>query len=89
MILFQQLQEILKIQGYSAKYNAPFFNEFVIDCPLPAAKVIKALAKKGILAGYDLGQTSKEFKNSLLICATETKTPQDIEMFVSALKGVK
>ncbi len=82
-------EKIAQLPNFKIKFAAPFFNEFVVDCPVPAAKVVKALAKKGILAGYDLGLTGKEFKNSLLICATETKTKQDIETLVAALKEVK
>ncbi|MBR4508075.1 MAG: aminomethyl-transferring glycine dehydrogenase subunit GcvPA [Elusimicrobiaceae bacterium] len=81
-------KEISKIDGFSIKYQKPFFNEFVINCPIPAKQVISKLAKKGILAGYDLGQVDKDLKNCLLICVTETKTEADIEKFVSCLRGI-
>lgn len=82
-------QEISKIEGFKIKYDKPFFNEFTVECPVPAVKIVKALSKKGILAGADLKAFCNDCKNALLVCATETKTPQDIETFVSALKGVK
>ena len=81
-------KEISKIEGFSLTYQKPFFNEFVITCPIPAKQIIKKLAKKGILAGYDLGEVDKTLKNNLLICATETKTDQDIEQFISCLRGI-
>ena len=81
--------KIAGLEGYSIKYSAPFFNEFVVKCPVAAARVIKYAAKKGVLAGFDLGLVSKDFKNELLVCATETKTAQDIEAFVNVLKGAK
>lgn len=80
--------KISKIDGFSIKYQRPFFNEFVINCPIPVKQVISKLAKKGILAGYDLGQVDKNLKNCLLVCATETKTEADIENFVSCLRGI-
>lgn len=81
-------KEISKIEGFSLTYQKPFFNEFVITCPLPAKQVINKLARKGILAGYDLGQVDKNLKNNLLVCATETKTEQDLAQFISCLRGI-
>ena len=80
--------KINEIEGFSLAYKKPFFNEFVINCPIPAKQVINNLAKKGILAGFDLGQIDKNFKNNLLVCATETKTEADLETFVSCLRGI-
>ncbi|MDR1124333.1 MAG: aminomethyl-transferring glycine dehydrogenase subunit GcvPA [Elusimicrobiota bacterium] len=81
-------QKICAVPGYGLAAQAPFFNEFLIRCPVPAAKVIKALAKKGITAGYDYGKVCKECKDLLLVCATETKTAADIEAYISALGGI-
>ena len=81
-------EKICQIEGFALAYKKPFFNEFVITCPLPAKQIIKKLAKKGILAGYDLGQIDKSLKNSLLICATETKTEQDLAQFISCLREI-
>ena len=80
-------QKICEVPGYSLLCKAPFFNEFIIKCPIPAAKVVKALAKKGINAGYDLGNVCKDCKDLLLVCATETKTARDIEAYINALGG--
>ena len=81
-------KEISHIKGFSLAYQKLFFNEFVVNCPVPAKQVISKLAKQGILAGYDLGQIDKSLKNSLLVCVTETKTQADIENFVSCLRGI-
>ncbi len=79
---------ISQIKGFSLAYQKPFFNEFVVNCPVPAKQIITKLAKKGILSGYDLGQVDKSLKNSLLVCVTETKTQADIENFISCLRGI-
>ncbi len=81
--------KITAVKGYSLRFDKPFFNEFIIDCPRPAAQIIDALAAKGICAGYDMGLVSKDFENSLLICASETKTHDDLERFVKELEAVK
>ena len=81
-------KKICEIQGYSLVADKPFFNEFLIKCPVPAKKIVKALAKKGILAGLDYGIICKDCKDMLLVCATETKTPADIEAYAAALRGI-
>ncbi|MDR0646270.1 MAG: aminomethyl-transferring glycine dehydrogenase subunit GcvPA [Elusimicrobiota bacterium] len=80
--------KICETPGYSLAANKPFFNEFLIKCPIPAAKIVKALAKKGIAAGYDYAHICKDCKDMLLVCATETKTVDDIEAYVAALRGI-
>ena len=84
-----QLAEMLgKIPGYRVKFTAPFFNEFVLECPIPAKQVIKKLAKKGISAGYALGADFKGMESCLLVCATETKTAADLQHYADALGGI-
>ncbi len=83
------LKDMLCSEGkYKLKFDKPFFNEFVLECPIPAAKIIKAAAKKGFLAGYDLGRVDKNLNNCLLICATETKTRKELEDFASFMRGI-
>jgi glycine dehydrogenase subunit 1 len=76
-------EAIAKIPGYRLKYSAPFFNEFVVTCPLPAAELSHRLEAKGIFAGLPLGG------NDLLVCVTETKSRGDIEAFCKALAETK
>ena len=84
-----QLAELLgKVPGFKLKFAAPFFNEFVLECPVPAKKVIQKLEKKGISAGYALGADWKGFENCLLVCATETKTEADLKAYAAALEGI-
>lgn len=62
----------------------PFLNEFAVDLaePLTADAVIEAAASKGILAGVKLSDTS------LLIAATETCAPGDIDDYVQLIKDL-
>lgn len=82
----KQLQNLLTgIPGVDKVFSSPFFHEFVIHLPTATADVLKELAKQGIQAGYDLSDDYPELKNCLLICATETKTPQDLIRFQQCL----
>ncbi len=65
-----------------------FFHEIVLKLPVPADRVIKKLAKLGIEAGFDLQNHYPELGHALLVCATETKTEEDLKAFVTALKTV-
>ncbi len=78
----QLAEKINTVKGFTVKTSAPFFNEFVVTCPVPAADVIKALEQKGIAAGYGLG--GKE----LLVCVTELRTEQDLQAYADALGGI-
>lgn len=77
-----------QVPGFQIKFTAPYFNEFVVQCPVAAKQVVKKLAKKGIGAGYALGADFKDMKNCLLVCATETKTEQELQAYAEALRGI-
>jgi glycine dehydrogenase subunit 1 len=81
-----RLAELLSgIGGCRLRFPAPFFQEFVLDLPADARAVRTALLKQGILAGYPLGSDFPGLERSLLICATETRTPDELEAYAAAL----
>jgi glycine dehydrogenase subunit 1 len=43
------------------------------------------LARRGIVGGLDITAVVPQLGNALLVCATETKLPADIESYASAL----
>ena len=79
------------LPGYTLKHRGPFFHEFVVECPIPAARVIDAAKKSGVLAGvalscdamHGMGDT-----NDLLIAVTEKRTRAEMDHLVEALKGI-
>jgi glycine dehydrogenase subunit 1 len=64
-----------------------FFNEFAVRLPRAAADVVEALADRNILAGVPFSRLDPEagMDDVLLVCATETTTPEDIAAFAHAL----
>jgi glycine dehydrogenase subunit 1 len=50
--------------------------------------VLRALADRGILGGFDLAEDYHGLGHALLVCATETKTSADIERYANALADV-
>lgn len=75
------------VEGYRLRFAAPFFHEFVLECPGDAAAVAARLAEQGILAGLTLGQHYPELKNCLLVAVTEKRTKEEIDAFAEALAG--
>lgn len=76
------------VAGFRLRFDGPFFNEFVLECPVPAGRVRNALLKDAILAGVPLGPFNADLENCLLVCVTEQRTDEEIERFVSALGRV-
>ena len=81
-------QEINKLDGYKVDMSKPFFNEFVISCPHPIAKVNAALLEEGIIGGYDLGKDYSHLENHMLLCVTEVNTKHEIDVLVATLGGL-
>ena len=73
------------VPGFRLRFDGPFFDEFALECPVPAERVRNALLKEGLLAGVPLGRRDKSLKNVLLVCATEQRTDEEIDRFVAAL----
>jgi glycine dehydrogenase subunit 1 len=76
------------IDGVSAAFQGPVFHEAVLRLDRPVAPVLRALAEHGILGGYDLQGDYPELGNTLLVCATETKTPEHLGQYAEALRAV-
>jgi glycine dehydrogenase subunit 1 len=66
-----------------------FFNEFTLKLPKPAAEVVEALTKKGVLGGVPASRLFPgAMQDLLLVAATETNTNEDLEAFAQALEEV-
>jgi glycine dehydrogenase subunit 1 len=80
--------KLCSINGVESAFNRASFHEKVLRLPKPVNEVLVALEEKGILGGYDLSKDFPELGNALLICATETKTEEDIDQYASSLQEV-
>jgi glycine dehydrogenase subunit 1 len=78
-------RRIAGLPGYSLRFSAPFFNEFVLQCPKPARNVLDQLAGHKIIGGLALSRFFPEMKNELLVCVTETPTKAEIDSLVEGL----
>lgn len=76
------------MDGVEAVFNRPTFHEKVLRLAKPVNEVLAALEEKGVLGGYNLSAEFPELGNALLVCATETRTEEDINQYASALREV-
>ena len=73
------------IDGVSVAFASPRFHEVVLRLPAPADRVLARMRAQGILGGIDLRDWYPELGSAVLVCATETRTEQDIHTYVEAL----
>jgi glycine dehydrogenase subunit 1 len=78
--------EITKLPGFSLRFEAPFFNEFVVNTPRTAAEINRALIDRQIVGGLDLQSFAPDLGEGLLICVTETADRRSIDRLVAALR---
>jgi glycine dehydrogenase subunit 1 len=86
----RELERALAAVGAPRVHAAPYLNEFAVRVP-DAAGVHAALLQRGVLAGLLLARwypDDPELRDALLVCATETTTPDEIERFAGTLREV-
>jgi glycine dehydrogenase subunit 1 len=77
--------QLTRQPGVRAAFASPYFHESVLVLDRPVAPVLRALADRGILGGFDLAAHYHGLGHALLVCATETKTSADIARYANAL----
>jgi len=77
--------EIAGIPGFALSYpETPFFREFVVNTPIPAARIVEKLLPAAIYPGVDMARFGAP--DRLMIAVTEKKNKADLDELVQALK---
>jgi glycine dehydrogenase subunit 1 len=85
----RRLTEILTtIGGVETIFDRPVFHETVLKLTAPVADVVSALQAHGVIAGYPLSEHYPELGEALLVCATETRTESDMQLYCTHLEQV-
>ena len=71
--------------GVEVAFAGGQFHEAVLKLDCPVAPVLERLAAEDIAGGLDLSAEYPELGNALLVCATETKSEEDIVRFGKAM----
>ncbi len=76
------------LDGIEPVFAGAGFHEAVLRLDRPPEPVLDALAQRDILGGIDLEADFPELGHCMLVCATETKTDQDIRHYADALADI-
>lgn len=76
--------KLLQLKGWKEVFSAPVYNEFALICPDPQL-VNEKLKNEGIIGGYELQKYYPELKNTLLFCATEMVSKEDIDRVIDII----
>lgn len=69
---------LLKLAGWKEVFSAPVYNEFALRCP-DAQAVNEKLKAAGMIGAYDLQKDYPALENTLLFCATEMLSKDDMD----------
>ncbi len=81
-------ERLAAIDGVQRVFAAPFFHELVLRLSAPVDDVLRALRAQGILGGYALARDYPGLADCLLVCATETRSEQDIDTYAQQLARI-
>ena len=86
----EMLMNMLREKGFKAPhFKAPHFNEFLVELPSDPKKISEKLIKKGVHGGLPISQGCyRGIPNSMLLCATEMHTKNDMNLLVNSLSEV-
>ncbi|HEY2924597.1 MAG TPA: glycine dehydrogenase, partial [Candidatus Eisenbacteria bacterium] len=75
-----------QVPGVSlANGEAPYFREFVLRLPGPAADFLREAENRRILAGVPLGRFYRARSQEILVAATEKRTREELDRYVEVL----
>ncbi len=77
-----------EIDGVTPLFDRPVFHEQAMHLPAPAADLLRSLAAHNVLGGYDLGLDYPELDPAILVCATETRTEEEMAGYAKKLARV-
>jgi glycine dehydrogenase subunit 1 len=81
----QLVQALVRVPGVRPAFEGPRFHEALLLLDRPVRGVLDGLARRGIVGGCDVSAWYPSLGNGLLVCATETRTPEDVESYARAL----
>jgi glycine dehydrogenase subunit 1 len=77
--------QIAQLPGYRILTPEPFYNEFLVEGPLPGAELRHRLVQERLLAGVPVAHAYPELEHGLLLAFTEHNTRPHIDQLVAAL----
>ncbi|MGC1182396.1 aminomethyl-transferring glycine dehydrogenase subunit GcvPA [Legionella sp.] len=82
------VNKLTQIDGVKIVFNAPYFHEALLQLNKPVDEVLMQLANAGITGGFAPTTYFPQLKNTLLVCATEMRTEEEIMLYATTLKSI-
>ena len=76
------------IDGVERALDGPFFHEALLRLERPVAPVLAALAEQGIVGGFAVDSEYPGLPHTLLVCATEVNSREEIEYYAQSLQSI-
>jgi len=83
----EYLKKALRRTGFQTAFASPTFNEFVVKAPDGFSSTYERLLSQKIVAGLALEPFYPELRNHFLMCATETRTRQEIDHLIEEVSA--
>ncbi len=80
--------KLTDIAGVTTVFNRPVFHEALLRIDAPVGSTLRALEAQGIVGGLDVGEYYPELAGTVLVCATETRTTEDIGQYAFHLERI-
>lgn len=79
------VKALTNINGVTLQFSSPYFHEALLKFEKPVDEVLHALGSRDIAGGYNAYLHYPNLPNTLLVCATEMRTQEDITTYAEAL----
>ncbi|KTD24270.1 MULTISPECIES: aminomethyl-transferring glycine dehydrogenase subunit GcvPA [Legionella] len=79
---------LTQINGVETVFSAPCFHETLLRLNQPVDEILTRLRDYGIIGGYSVESHYPQLTNTLLVCATEMRTNEDIAHYAHSLKQI-
>ncbi len=76
------------IHGVELVFQSPYFHEALLRLSKPTHHVLQALLHAGIAGGFAVEEHYPLLPNTILVCATEMRTTEDISRYAQTLRQI-
>lgn len=81
-------EKLCRLPGVDPVFSGEFFHEVVLRLPDQPSGALQALAEQNVLGGFDLSEDYPELGNALLVCATEMRTEEEMDLYTDNMNMV-
>jgi glycine dehydrogenase subunit 1 len=82
------VERLTALPSVHRAFTGPYFHEAVLRLPANPHEVLRALRAQGVLGGHPLAGDYAELADAILVCATETKTDDDLDDYAQKLERI-